>query len=112
MEGLKDKVIVFGGAGGIADGTAKFLGAGGAKIVVGDIIRENAERCVQIAKDAGGDGIAVTLDISNEESVKGLIDMAIRNYGKINALFNVAANIHRFFNHIFMQIQWRMYNKS
>ena len=53
MEGLKDKVIVFGGAGGIADGTAKFLGAGGAKLVVGDIVKENAERCVQTAKDAG-----------------------------------------------------------
>jgi len=94
MEGLKDKVIIFAGGGGIADGTAKFLGAGGAILVVGDIVKENAEHCVQTAKDAGGDGIAVTLDISNEESVKSLIDMAIHKYGKINALFNVAANIH------------------
>ena len=94
MEGINDKVIVFAGAGGIADGTAKFLGAGGAKIVVGDIVKENAERCVQIAKDAGGDGIATVLDISNEEQVKKLIDLAIEKYGKINGLFNVAANIH------------------
>lgn len=94
MEGLKDKIIVFAGAGGIADGTAKFLGAAGAKLVVGDIVKENAERCVQIAKDAGGDGIAVALDISNVESVKSLIDLAISKYGKINGLFNVAANIH------------------
>ena len=94
MEGLKDKVILFAGAGGIADGVAKFLGAGGAKLVVGDIVQENAERCVQTAKDAGGDGIAVALDISNVESVKRLIDLAISKYGKINGLFNVAANIH------------------
>ena len=93
MEGLKDKVIVFAGAGGIADGTAQFLGAGGAIIVVGDIIKENAERCVQAAKDAGGDGIAIELDISDAESVKRLIDLAISRYGKINGLFNVAANI-------------------
>ena len=94
MEGLKDKVILFAGAGGIADGVAKFLGAGGAKLVVGDIVQENAERCVQTAKDAGGEGIAVALDISNVESVKRLIDLAISKYGKINGLFNVAANIH------------------
>lgn len=93
MEGLKDKVIVFAGAGGIADGTAQFLGAGGAIVVVGDIIKENAERCVQAAKDAGGDGIAIELDISDAESVKRLIDLAISRYGKINGLFNVAANI-------------------
>ncbi|RKD90874.1 SDR family NAD(P)-dependent oxidoreductase [Mangrovibacterium diazotrophicum] len=94
MEGLNDKVIVFAGAGGIADGTAKFLGAGGAKIVVGDIVKENAERCVQIVKDAGGDGIAAALDIADEEQVKNLIDLAIAKFGKINGLFNVAANIH------------------
>ncbi len=94
MEGLKDKVIVFAGAGGIADGTAKFLGEAGAKIVVGDIIIENAERCVQIAKDAGGDGVASVLDISNPDQVKNLMDLAIKQYGKINGLFNVAANIN------------------
>ncbi len=94
MEGIKDKVIVFAGAGGIADGTAKFLGESGAKIVVGDIVKENAERCVQIAKDAGGDGVATILDISNPEQVKNLMDLAIKHYGKINGLFNVAANIN------------------
>lgn len=94
MEGLKDKVIVFAGAGGIADGVAKLLGASGAKIVVGDIIRENAERCVQVAKDAGGGGISTTLDISKAEEVKNLIALAINTFGKINGLFNVAANIH------------------
>ena len=39
MEGLKDKVIVFAGAGEIADGVAKFLGAGGAKIVRNNFVQ-------------------------------------------------------------------------
>jgi NAD(P)-dependent dehydrogenase (short-subunit alcohol dehydrogenase family) len=94
MEGLKGKVIVFAGAGGIADGVAVFLGKGGATIVVGDIIRENAERCVRVIKEAGGDGVAMTLDISDEVNVKELIDLAIKTFGKINGLFNVAANIN------------------
>ena len=49
---------------------------------------------MQIAKDAGGDGVAAVLDISNAEQVKNLIDLAIDKFGKINGLFNVAANIH------------------
>lgn len=93
MEGLKDKVFVFAGAGGIAEGVARFLGKGGAKIVVGDIVRENADRCAQVAIAAGGDGRGTAMDISNSEDVKNLIDLAISTYGKINGLFNVAANI-------------------
>jgi NAD(P)-dependent dehydrogenase (short-subunit alcohol dehydrogenase family) len=94
MEGLKDKVIVFAGAGGLATATAKFLGAGGAKLVVGDVVQAAAEDTVQTAKDAGGDGVALTVDISNENEVKRQIDLAISHYGRIDGLLNVAANIH------------------
>ncbi|MCR8667865.1 SDR family oxidoreductase [Aestuariibaculum sp. M13] len=93
MEGLKDKVIVIAGAGGISDGTAKLLGSYGAKIVVGDIINENALRCVKVVQEAGGDGVAIQMDISKEDDVKALVDLAIDKYGQINGLFNVAANI-------------------
>jgi NAD(P)-dependent dehydrogenase (short-subunit alcohol dehydrogenase family) len=68
MEGLKDKVIVFAGAGGIATASARILGA-------------------------GGEGIATVLDISDEGAVERQIDLAIKEYGKIDGLFNVAANI-------------------
>ena len=94
MEGLKDKVIVIAGAGGISDGTAKILGASGANIVVGDIRKENADRCVAVAKSFGGRGIAKQMDISKPEDVKELVEEAIGTFGKINGLFNVAANIH------------------
>lgn len=94
MEGLKNKVYVFAGAGGIADGVAQFLGTEGAKIVVGDIVLSNAQRCVDVIKKSGGDGIATTMDISNEEQVKNLISLGVNTYGKINGLFNVAANIN------------------
>lgn len=93
MEGLTDKVIVFAGAGGIATATAELLGAGGARVVVGDISLASAERTVQAAIDAGGDGTAATLNIADETQVKALIDLAIARYGRIDGLFNVAANI-------------------
>jgi NAD(P)-dependent dehydrogenase (short-subunit alcohol dehydrogenase family) len=93
MEGLKNKVIVFAGAGGIATATATFLGAGGAKLVVGDASLASAERTVNAATEAGGEGVATTLDISDEQQVEALIGLAIKHYGRIDGLFNVAANI-------------------
>jgi NAD(P)-dependent dehydrogenase (short-subunit alcohol dehydrogenase family) len=93
MEGLKNKVIVFAGAGGIATATATFLGAGGAKLVVGDASLASAERTVNAATKAGGEGVATTLDISDEQQVEALIGLAIKHYGRIDGLFNVAANI-------------------
>jgi NAD(P)-dependent dehydrogenase (short-subunit alcohol dehydrogenase family) len=93
MEGLKDKVIVFAGAGGIATATAKYLGAGGAKVVVSDVVLASAELAVRTCGDAGGDGVATVGDISDEEQVKSLINLALSTYGRIDGLFNVAANI-------------------
>ncbi|MGO4681264.1 SDR family NAD(P)-dependent oxidoreductase [Microbacterium sp. 2MCAF23] len=94
MDGLKDKVIVFAGAGGIATATAGYLGAGGARLVVGDISLESAERTVMAATERGGEGIPIELDIANESQVRRLIDLALSRYGRIDGLFNVAANIN------------------
>ncbi|MCZ9880604.1 SDR family NAD(P)-dependent oxidoreductase [Arthrobacter sp. B2a2-09] len=94
MEGLEGKVIVFAGAGGIATAAAALLGTGGASVVVGDVSLESATRTVQAATGAGSSGLATSLDISNEAQVKDLIDLAIGVYGRIDGLFNVAANIH------------------
>lgn len=93
MEGLTDKVVVFAGAGGIADATATLLARGGARIVVGDVVEASAQRCVDAAREAGGHGTAMAVDISSEEDVKDLIDAAIGAYGRIDGLFNLAANI-------------------
>ena len=93
MEGLKNKVIVFAGAGGIATATAKYLGQGGAKIVVSDVVLESAERAARTCVDFGGEGVAAVGDISDEEQVTNLIELALSTYGRIDGLFNVAADI-------------------
>ncbi|MGW2285630.1 SDR family NAD(P)-dependent oxidoreductase [Streptomyces phaeochromogenes] len=94
MEGLKNKVVVLAGAGGLATATARFLGAGGATIVVSDVVEASAEATLRAVRDAGGEGVAMVVDISDEEQVKSQIDRAMKEYGRIDGLFNVAANIH------------------
>ncbi|GAA3860656.1 glucose 1-dehydrogenase [Leifsonia kafniensis] len=93
MNGLEGKVIVFAGAGGLADSTARHLGAGGATVVAGDINPDSAERCAAAARGAGGDGAFARLDISDQADVTSLIDLALTRFGRIDGLFNVAANI-------------------
>jgi NAD(P)-dependent dehydrogenase (short-subunit alcohol dehydrogenase family) len=93
MEGLQGKVIVFAGAGGIATSAARFMGESGATVVIGDISMESAERAKQAATDAGGDGVALHTDIANEADAVRLMDTAISRFGRIDGLFNVAANI-------------------
>ena len=94
MQGLEGKVIVVAGAGGIATATARYLGAGGARVVVGDVVAESAEATAAAARDAGGEGVATITDIADETQVKALVDLAVERYGRIDGLFNVAANIH------------------
>jgi NAD(P)-dependent dehydrogenase (short-subunit alcohol dehydrogenase family) len=94
MEGLEGKVIVFAGAGGLADSTARFLGAGGARLVISDLLESSAERALQALRQAGGEGVAMVADISDERQVEDQMGLAVRTYGRIDGLFNVAANIH------------------
>lgn len=94
MDGLAGKVIVFAGAGGIAQATATLLGAGGAKLVVSDVVEASAEATAQATRDAGGEAIALVADISDEDQVKRQMAVAMDRYGRIDGLFNVAANIH------------------
>ncbi|NQX35702.1 SDR family NAD(P)-dependent oxidoreductase [Herbiconiux sp. VKM Ac-2851] len=93
MDGLQGKIIVFAGAGGIAASTAAILGAAGASVVVGDVRLESAERTAEAAVVAGGESLALATDISSEADVAALVDGAVRRFGRIDGLFNVAANI-------------------
>jgi NAD(P)-dependent dehydrogenase (short-subunit alcohol dehydrogenase family) len=88
---LEQKVIVVaGGATGIgAEAARQFVGAG-AKVVVGDINEEGGRRTVEAI---GGETRFVHFDISEEESVKALIESAISAFGHLDGLFSNAADL-------------------
>lgn len=82
MRGLEGRVgVIAGGGRGIGAATATRLTQEGAKIVIGDVHADWAERTAAEIRKAGGDAIGVALDICDPESVAALIRTAIDEFG-------------------------------
>jgi 3-oxoacyl-[acyl-carrier protein] reductase len=87
---LKGKVAVVTGASkGIGAGIAKALAAEGASVVVNYASsKAGADTVVAAITKAGGKAVAVGGDVSKAAEAKGIIDAAIKNYGKLDILVN------------------------
>lgn len=90
---VRDRVVLLAGAGGIATAAAARLGAGGARVAVADIVPEAAARAAQAVRDNGGDAVHTTMDLADEASVNGFINLAVHEFGHIDALVNIAAGL-------------------
>src|SRR5579871_3898276 len=91
MARLEGKVALITGAGtGIGRATARAMAEAGAKVVVAEINTASGEQTAQIVTQAGGDCIAVTTDVTQEESVRAAIETAVKHYGALHVLHNNA----------------------
>jgi NAD(P)-dependent dehydrogenase (short-subunit alcohol dehydrogenase family) len=91
MARLKDKVaIITGGGSGIGRATCLLFAREGAKVVVADYIAEGGNETVRQIAAAGGQAVFVQADVSKSADVQNLIGAAVRNYGRVDILFNNA----------------------
>jgi len=88
---LQGKVaIVTGGASGIGAASARRLAAEGARVAIGDI---NAEAADRLADELGEGAIGVAFDAGDVASVERLVETADQHFGRLDILHNNAADL-------------------
>ncbi len=91
--GLTDQVaIVTGASSGLGRACALALGQAGATVVVNHLPRSAREAGAVVAaiEQEGGSALAVTADISQEDEVEALFEVARREFGTVHILINNA----------------------
>lgn len=84
-------VLVTGASRGIGRAIAIGFGKEGAKVIVNYTNSEKrAEEVVAEIKKAGSDAIAVKSDVSNEDQVKKMINLAVKRFRRLDILVNNA----------------------
>ncbi len=89
---LKDKVAIITGAGrGLGRAYALSFVDEGAKVVIPDIIFENAQKVSKEIEAKGGQALALHTDVSDEVSTQEMVKKTVERFGKIDILVNNAA---------------------
>ena len=86
--GLEDKVVLITGASrGIGETAAKLFAALGAKVIINYFRGKNdAENIVDEIRLSDGTAICVQCDITDEDSVKKMVSIALNEFGRIDVL--------------------------
>jgi len=88
---MRGKVaIITGAASGIGRATAELFAVHGAAIVAADIDEEGAQETLKKVKKTGGKGIALEVDIANEDHIRSMVEKTIENFGRLDFACNNA----------------------
>lgn len=87
-EELKGKVaIITGGANGIGRATAQLFAAEGARIIIADV---DEVRGGQLAASIGEHARFQRTDVSCEQDIQDVVDLAVSQFGRLDIMFNNA----------------------
>jgi NAD(P)-dependent dehydrogenase (short-subunit alcohol dehydrogenase family) len=80
--------LVVGGGRGLGRATAKVFASEGADVVVAARTKSEIDKVVEEIKSLEGEGLAIQTDATNPEQVTRMVDITIKDYGKIDILVN------------------------
>jgi 3-oxoacyl-[acyl-carrier protein] reductase len=96
MGAINNKIaIVTGGGGGIGGAIADRFARDGAKIAIADIDSNAAKAQTARLAGKGADAVAITADVTQKESVRGMVQASLDRWGRIDILVNVAGGADR-----------------
>ena len=88
---IEGKVVVITGASsGLGESTARHLAKLGATVVLGARRKDRLDAIVKDIHAAGGNALAVTVDVTKRSEVEDLVKKAIDTYGRIDVMVNNA----------------------
>ncbi len=80
--------LVTGGGGGIGSALAEALAGAGAKVAVVGRSQEPLDAAVGRIQAVGGQGLAVTGDVTNETDAETIVDSVTAEYGRLDIIVN------------------------
>ncbi|MBI4278236.1 MAG: glucose 1-dehydrogenase [Armatimonadetes bacterium] len=88
---VEGRVAIVTGAGqGIGEGIARRLAAGGARVVVNDVVQERAERAATALRHSSLQALAVTADVSRDAGARDLVAQTKDAFGRVDIVVNNA----------------------
>ncbi|MEO0411150.1 MAG: SDR family oxidoreductase [Pseudomonadota bacterium] len=94
---LKDKIcLVVGASTGMGRRTAIHAGEQGAKLIIAARRLDECQKIIDAHIAAGGEGMAIEMDGTKEDSVNAGMDRVEARYGKLDCVFNNIGNTQGF----------------
>ena len=82
--------LVTGGGGALGTAMALGLTSAGASVALADRDLAAAEATAEKVRDAGGDALAIDVDVTDEAAVVAAVDRAVDRWGRLDVLINSA----------------------
>jgi NADP-dependent 3-hydroxy acid dehydrogenase YdfG len=79
-------VAITGASSGIGEATARHLAALGAPVVLGARRTDRLDRVVAEIEAAGGEAVAVRVDVTEPADLRSLVDVAVERFGRLDVL--------------------------
>jgi 2-deoxy-D-gluconate 3-dehydrogenase len=98
--------IVTGGGSGIGKAIATGLVQAGAELLIAGRNRERLEKAAEEIRNLGGPVIPFQADLSRMDDIKKLVDRTVKEFGKIDFLFNNAGAIRRTASEDYSEKDW------